>query len=102
MAGWLEGCPGVRVLAHHADGKLVEYPVINPQANSARGEVVSLGAVVAVHTDKVTEAGDPDTPTVVRRMVKGWFHHVFGGLSVDDGFALRRHRTSVNLHIGAK
>src|SRR5580698_7543545 len=66
----LERGPGVRVVAHYPDCQLIGDPVIDPHADSAGSEVVTLAIAVAVHVDKVTEASHPDTPTIFRCVLK--------------------------------
>src|ERR1700681_4175575 len=94
--------PSVGVLAHHPDGQLLGDPVIEAEADSAGGKVLAVGIPIGIHTDKVAEAGYPDTPAVFRCMLEHWFHHVFGGLSIRIDSVLQIHGGTIYLHVGAK
>src|ERR1700730_10576134 len=64
MAGWINRGPGVGIISHHPDGQLIGDPEIDPQGHSASGEVVALGVSIGIDTNKVTETGHPDAPTI--------------------------------------
>ena len=85
MTARAERGPGMRIVAHHADRQLIGDAIVDPQADSAGGEVVALGIPVAVHTDKVTESSHPDAPTIFRGVLEDRFHDRFGGFSVRVG-----------------
>src|ERR1700730_13658050 len=70
VAGRVNRGPGVGIIAHYPDSQLVGDPEIQTQSHSAGGEVVTLRISVGVYTNKITEAGHPDAPTVFTVMLK--------------------------------
>src|ERR1700731_3740333 len=102
IATGAERSPGMRVLAHGADGQLVGYSIIDTQADSTSREIITLSISVAVHIDKVTESGHPHSPTIFRRVLKYRFHDCFGGFPIRVGPVFQIHRGAVHLHVGAE
>src|ERR1700761_588204 len=94
MTARVKRSPAMRVLPHHSNGQLIGEPVVQTQTDSPGGEVVARGVPIAIHVDKVTKPGYPDTPAVFGCMLQDRFHHCFGGFSVCVGSIFQIHRSA--------
>src|ERR1700722_11374244 len=92
IATGVERSPGMRVLAHSADGQLVGYSITDTQAYTPGLEIITLSISVAVHIDKVTEPGHPEAPTILRRVLEHRFDDRFGGFPIRVGPVFQIHR----------
>ena len=78
----------------------VDDPIVHAQTHSAGCEIVTFGIRVGVNINKITEPGEPYTPTVFRSGLKYRFQSVLG-FSVNRGFSFRTQKGStIHLDVG--
>ena len=80
---------------------MVDDPIVHAQAHSAGCEIVTFSIRVGVNINKITEPGEPYTPTVFRSGLKYRFQSVLGIFSVNRGFSFRtRNGSTIHLDVG--
>src|SRR5580700_427289 len=99
MTTRIETGPRMRVVTHHPNRKVIQDAVVDTQAYSAGGKVVSLCIRVRVHSDKITESRHPDAPTILRSGLKYRFDGALRKFSVHGRFVFQIHGGSVDFYV---